>query len=130
MERLTTRSHSSRALEWVLILIVILLLGWYVLSKFEALEARALRTMALYEHRTLETHIQLYRIRHGSWPPTLREALGKEPGSVVIRDTNARRERLVDEQGRIRDPYGRPYRYDPETGNLELPAPLRKKSGD
>lgn len=129
MERMTTRSHSSRALEWALILIVILVLGWYVLNKFEALEARALRTIALYEHRTLETHIELYRIRHGDWPPTLKKALGEEPGSVLIRDTNAKREKLVNKKGKVLTPYGGPYQYNSESGELKLPRPLHAGSG-
>ncbi len=129
MERLRSRSHQARALEWGLILLFILVLSWVLMGRFEALEERALRTIARYEYQLLQTRIQVYKFRHGEWPPTLREALGGEPGEILMVGENPQRSRLVDEQGRLINPFGRPYRYHADSGELEIPRRLARKSG-
>lgn len=124
MERLEAKSHGSRVLEWGVILILILVLSWVLLTRYEGLKEQALDTIARYEHQVLETHLQVYRIRHGGWPPDLRTLVTESGREISLEMGNARREQLFDDQGRMLDPYGRPYRYDPETGELEQPAPL------
>lgn len=129
MERLRSRSHQARALEWGLILLFILVLGWVLMGRFEALEERALRTIARYEYQLLQTRIQIYHFRHRQWPATLQEALGGEPGKVLMVGENPERSRLVDDEGRLINPFGRPYRYHPGSGKLEIPQRLARKSG-
>lgn len=124
MERLKTSSHQSRALEWGLVFLFILVLSWVVLSRYEAMEARAVHTVARYEYQLLQTRIQIYRLRNGKWPPKLADALGGEPESVLFVGINPKRRRLLDEQGRLNNPYGEPYAYDPATGTLKKPAQL------
>ncbi|MEF8793851.1 type II secretion system protein GspG [Thiohalorhabdus sp.] len=129
MERLEGRGHQARALEWAVVLLFILILGWVLLSRYEGLKEQALATMARYEHHSLETHLQVYRMRHGSWPPDLRTLIEESSRPISLKSGNARRRRLFDDQGRMLDPYGRPYRYDPETGKLKRPEPLRNTDG-
>lgn len=124
MERLKGRSHQARPLEWGVILIFILILIWVVVSRFQVLEERAVTTVARYEYQLLQTRLQIYRLRNGQWPAELREVLGDDPAEVMMTGPNARRDRLVDEQGRLINPFGRPYRYDPASGTLEKPAQL------
>jgi hypothetical protein len=126
MERLKTRSHQDRALEWGLVLLFILVMSGVVLDRYEVLKERALATIARYEHRLLETHLQVYRIRHGTWPPDLQTLVRESPREVTLRSGNTRRQRLFNKQGRMLDPYGRPYGYDAETGQLRMPASVEK----
>jgi hypothetical protein len=124
MQRLRTKTHQARALEWGMIFLFILVLSWVVLNRYEAMEAQAVRTIARYEHQLLQTRIQIYRLRNGRWPADLSQALGGEPGEVLLVGRNPRRGRLVDGEGRLINPYGGPYRYHPDTGELEMPEPL------
>ncbi|MFP4614675.1 MAG: hypothetical protein ACLFRB_02295 [Thiohalorhabdus sp.] len=121
MERLDRRSHSARALEWALVLLFILILSGVVLDRYEALEERSLATVARHEHRLLELRIQIHRYRHGEWPGSLREVLGEDPRDTIGGALEPRRDVLVDDRGRVLDPFGRPYRYDPESGELAAP---------
>ncbi|MEF8794751.1 type II secretion system protein GspG [Thiohalorhabdus sp.] len=127
MERLKGRSHQSRALEWGVVLLFILALVWVVLNRYGALEERAVATLARYEHQLLQTRIQVYRLRNGDWPAELQEALSGDPSEVLMTGQNPRRDRLVDKQGRLIDPFGQPYRYDPETGALKMPEKLARQ---
>jgi len=124
MERLKSASHQARALEWALVLLFVLVLSWVVLNRYGELKATTLHTIARYEHQLLQTRVQIYRIRHGSWPPTLRDALGGDPREVLMAGPNPERQRLVNEDGRLIDPFGVPYRYHPDNGRLERPEGL------
>ena len=127
MQRLEGRSHQSRALEWGVVLLFILGLSWYLLNRYEALEARALATIARYEHQLLQTHLSVYRIRHGRYPPNLRTLVRDADRRVTLESTNAKRSKLFNDGGKMLDPYGRPYRYQPDSGELKLPQPLRSR---
>jgi type II secretory pathway pseudopilin PulG len=122
MERLKGRAHQARALEWGLVLVFIAVLTGVFISRYQDLEQRALARAARYEHQLLERQIQIYRIRHGHWPESLAQVLGEEPRETLIEGERFQRERPLTDSGRVRDPYGRPYRYHPDTGVLEAPT--------
>ncbi|KPV40197.1 hypothetical protein AN478_08705 [Thiohalorhabdus denitrificans] len=124
MERLDVRPHRARALEWALVLLFILIMSGVVLDRYEALEERGLATVAQHEHRLLELRVQLHRYRHGEWPGSLREVLGEDPRDIIGGALDPRRDTLVDDRGRVLDPFGRPYRYDPDSGELAPPRDL------
>jgi len=119
MERLRTRTHQARVLEWALVLLFILVLSWVLMSRYEALEERHLKIVARYEHRLLQTRIQIFRVRHGEWPESLVQALGKPPRKALLVGPHTKRDRLVGKGGRLMDPFGEPYRYYPESGRVE-----------
>ena len=125
MQRLEGRSHQSRALEWGVVLLFILGLSWYLLNRYEALEARALATIARNEHQLLQTHLEVYRIRNGRYPPDLRTLVKDADRRVTLESTNAKRPKLFNDRGKMLDPYGRPYRYQADSGELKMPEPLR-----
>ena len=125
MRRLERGSHEARAMEWGLVLLFIALLTWLVLSRFDALEHQALSTIAQHEYRLLETRIQVYRIRNGHWPKTLKQAVQSKEQPALIRHAGTRRDRLFTADGAVLNPYGRPYRYDPVSGELKRPTALR-----
>lgn len=128
MERLESRSHQARGLEWGVVLVFIAVLSWVLFARYEGLKEKALATMARYEYQVLETHLQVYRIRHGDWPPDLRTVVEKADRNIALESGNARRSTLFDNRGRMLDSYGNPYRYDPESGELKRPAPLKENA--
>jgi len=127
VERLRTRSHQARALEWALVLLFILALMWVVMGRFDELKDRAVETVARYEYQLLQTRIQIYRIRRGRWPPSLKAALPAKPAEVLMVGPGSERHRLTDSDGRLVDPFGAPYRYHPDSGELEIPQGLARK---
>ena len=122
MERLTTRAHRSRLLEWALILIVVGVLMGTLLAAYRDLEGTALDRLARLEHRVLSQQIEIYRLRHGHWPPTLRQLVRQRGGNLpTFGGDLTRRTQRWDGQGRLLDPYGEPYRYSPDTGEVVRP---------
>lgn len=126
MKRLVSRGHQARVWEGVLILVLVAILAWALFASFQAVERRSLAAIARVEHRALQTSLKVYELRHGHWPETLARLTELETMDLALGGETARRDRLFTEDGRMLDPYGKPYRYHPRTGRLELPASLRR----
>jgi len=120
--RLLRGSRGYGVVETALVVILMGLLAVVVMERYQRTLYEAQKTALKAELVNIRQALALYKALNGRYPASLRELLERRAlapyEAGILLSPRYLEHQAVDEQGRLLDPFGAPYIYDPATGTV------------